>query len=93
MGPMKVYLHGYSNTTEVPKPDGSIERVTGDLQVAYSSTPTHTWPSQMEAQYECAFLNGAAVHVGFHICDFTVEELPGGRFGIVCLDHTNDSHL
>jgi hypothetical protein len=77
----------------VTRPDGSSEEVAGDLQVAYNSTPTHTWPSQMEAQLDCNYLNGAVVRVGFHICDFTVEALPGSRFGIVCVDHTNASHL
>ncbi|WP_158786007.1 hypothetical protein [Granulicella sp. L46] len=79
--------------TEVANQDGSTKQVAGDLQVEYSGSPTHTWPSRMEAQYECAYLNGALVKLGFHICSFTVEELPGGRFGIVCLDHSNDSHL
>jgi len=77
----------------VTNPDGSTEEVAGDLQVVYSGTPTLTWPSRMEAHYDCVYLNGAMVKIGFHICNFTVEDLPGGRFGIVCLDHTNDSHL
>jgi hypothetical protein len=90
---MKVYVHGYSNAATITHPDGSIERVIGAVKVAYSSTPTYTWPSRMEAQYECEFLNREKVAIHFHVCEFTVEELPGGRFGIVCLEHTTESHL
>lgn len=87
---MKVYVLGYRTKTpeqieterrQLP-PFAHIE----NIEVQYSPTPDWRMPAY-EADYQCNELRGMHVHVGQHICDFAIEELPEGDNAIMCAAH------
>lgn len=90
---MKAYVLGYRPMTEEElKPDsGASWRGSGPMPastlVAYSDKPEWVIPSGDEAEMECKTLNRLNVHVGTHLCNFSVEELPSGEFAVICADH------
>lgn len=72
---MKAFVSAYSQD---PK---------GRLTVRYSAEPVETWPSLNEAGAQCRVLNGGKVGSGSHLCEFHVDSLPGGRWGVYCEHH------
>lgn len=77
---MKVYVDGFG-------PKDSQKPLNTRLTVAYSASPERTWGSLLHANSDCEYLNRHRIHVGQHLCYFSVEELPSGDFSIVCLTH------
>jgi hypothetical protein len=86
---MKAYVVGYrgrdKDKIEPPKrPFDPVE----DLDVWFSKGPEY-WKiaSLEEAEPELQYLRNCRVHIGSHYCEFSIEELPGGEFAVVCLSH------
>lgn len=81
---MKVYATGY-RPKEKPTEEQQRSPYT-EHEVFYSKEP-HWKMGAYEAESQCKVLHSIRVHVGEHFCTFTVEELPGGEFAVVCLNH------
>jgi hypothetical protein len=76
---MKCYVESFGPTGENPE----------KIEVSYSQQPSWKISALESAQAELRILQGLAVHVGLHRCEFSIEELPDGEFAIVCLAHEN----
>jgi hypothetical protein len=59
--------------------------------VLYSKEPQWKITARELADAELRILRNMQVHVGLHYCNFSVEELSGGDFTIVCLSHPDPS--
>jgi hypothetical protein len=85
---MKVYVQGYRTTTEEEREKMRRLRPLEDygLLVSYSELPE--WSMErygVDMHFET--LHNKRIHVGSHYCDLSIEELPDGKFTIVCLEH------
>jgi hypothetical protein len=89
---MKAYVTYYG-----PEPKASEEetekekedRLARPCVVQFHKTPLWTLPAKDLADVEVTNLQWQRVFVGQHFCRFSVEELPEGKFAVVCLDHTD----
>jgi hypothetical protein len=81
---MKAYVLNYR--AKEKKPEERFQPPT-DVEVRYSKEPDWVMRLVQEAESECLILNKLRVHVGEHLCEFSIEELPKGGFVVVCLSH------
>lgn len=82
---MKAYVKGYRPIEKGAKrPEDAPE---DNNEIFFTRQPEWT-PDGEEAKAECKILNEhMRFHTGSHYCVFSVEELPGGLFAVVCLTH------
>ena len=76
---MKAYVLEYK--TNGPDP-GLI-----NLQYGTQPLPHSKYATRTLAEADCRSLNRSDVYVGSHRCSFSVDTLPGGDFGIICVCH------
>jgi hypothetical protein len=81
---MKIYVLGWKTKTE-EKIDH--KRPWENIDVAYSSEPEWTMEFRELAEGELSTLSSFRPHVEQHYCDLAFEELPNGKFAIICRDH------
>ena len=85
---MKVYVRGYrqKDADEAQPLKRPVERIE-DVEVQYCKEPDWRIAFRDLAESESKILTEMRVHVGPHYCEFVVEELPEGKFAIVCPSH------
>jgi hypothetical protein len=81
---MKVYVHGYKPKKRKQEEERLPYR---EHEVFYSKEPTWKMEQRYQAESECIVLHNMRVHLGEHVCKFTVEEVSDGQFAVVCLSH------
>lgn len=76
---MKTYVVGYqTNETNV---------ALLDVRYGAQPLPDAKFPTRSMAEAECKSLNRSGIHVGSHRCSFSVDALPAGGYGIICVCH------
>jgi hypothetical protein len=78
---MKVYVADWNPEENAPEQNPT------PYVIKYSEQPVWTMESVPQAEFQCNCLNSKRVHIGQHYCKFSVEDLPEGKFAIVCLTH------
>ena len=69
---MKAYILGFkSNPTKLQ----------------FGPEPEARYETREQAESECQDLNRSDICVGVHQCSFSVDPLPEGDFGILCICH------
>jgi hypothetical protein len=59
-----------------------------DIRFGPQPSPQSRYASRSLAQADCSTLNGFVICCDVsHHCSFTVDELPDGTFGIICVCH------
>ena len=76
---MKAYVADYKPEENVPEQNPT------PYDIKYSKQPVWTMEFVRQAESQCNDLNSMRAHIGQHYCKFSVEELPEGKFAIVCL--------
>ena len=64
-----------------------------DIQFGAQPTPQSRYATREHAQADCRDLNQVNIEVGTHRCSFSVDALPEGDFGIICVCHPLHSGL
>jgi hypothetical protein len=76
---MKAYVLGY----RANKPQA--ERT--EFQYGARPLPDSRYTTRTSAEVDCRTLNQSAFRTGSHQCSFSVDKLPEGDFGIICVCH------
>ncbi len=76
---MKAYVVGYGTNESGTK--------LTSLQYGPQPLPDSKYQTRTQAEVDCRNLNRSGIHAGSHQCSFSVDRLPGGDFGIICVCH------
>ena len=64
-----------------------------DIRFGPQPSPQSRYDSRSIAQADCSALNRFVICSDVdHRCSFTVDELPDGKFGIICVCHPLATH-
>ena len=77
-------MKAYVVSREIDRQEGWLV----DIRFGSQPSPQSRYSSRSLAQADCSTLNRFVIHGNVsHRCSFTVDELPDGTFGIICVCH------
>ncbi|HEY3988844.1 MAG TPA: hypothetical protein VGM02_06060 [Acidobacteriaceae bacterium] len=83
---MKMYVLGY-RSKEYNDETGKTVALLYEVEIQYTTDPEWKMPFRELAELERDNLQRMQVHIGPHYCNFSIEQLSGSDFAIVCLSH------